>query len=267
MQKKTNIKKVREITSKKFSDFLTYKIRDWNKTDLAVLIQLIDAKQRLKYFSTIKEYLSKEDYAFALKTTYLKTSGLNDPNAPIKLDELIKYFNAIDKKVLMGKDYDIYKKLPDEVTIYRGTNVKEYHDAISWTIDKKVAIWFYQKYESKGNVFKAKISKQYIMCYLNKDAGMDEDEVLVNPHYIRDIEPLEDEDMKVPIPYYIEEKCGGSKSINLDFAIQETLRIKEELFKQQGILINEESTKELLNSILSGEFYRLLEEAGLSTFF
>lgn len=261
MQKKTNIKKIREIAFKKFRTFFTYEVRDWNKTDLTVLIQLIEAKQRLKFFSTIKEYLSKEDYVLALKTTYLKTSGLNDPNAPIKLDELIKYFKAVDKKTLMGKDYNIYKDFPDEVTIYRGTSVKEYHDAISWTIDKKVAIWFYQKYESKGSVFKAKIPKQYIMCYLNKDAGIDEDEVLVNPNYIRDIEPLEDEDMEVPIPYYIQEKGEGTKIINLDFAIEETLRIKKELAIQQGIFIDEETTKKVLNSIMSGEFYRLIEEA------
>lgn len=94
----------------------------------------------------------------------------------------------------MEEDYNKFLELPKEVEIYRGTTNKEYVPAISWTLDRKRAIWFYQKYEKVGTVFKAKIKKEDIICYLDRTA-CGEKEVIVDYENIYDIEELKKQEI------------------------------------------------------------------------
>ncbi len=68
-------------------------------------------------------------------------------------------------------------ELPDKLTIYRGT-VADDEDGISWTLDKKMAKFFANRFDTNGVVKTAVISKMAALYYTN---GRGEKEVIYNP--------------------------------------------------------------------------------------
>jgi hypothetical protein len=56
---------------------------------------------------------------------------------------------------------------------------KDNKQAVSWTLDNKVAIWFSHRFShgtNEGEVWEREISKDKILCYFNNE----EQEVIVN---------------------------------------------------------------------------------------
>jgi hypothetical protein len=72
------------------------------------------------------------------------------------------------------------------ITIYRGEGEKSthYEDAFSWTIDKKVATFFANRFRDKGKVYKAQVKIDDIIDYLD---GRSESEVLVRSKNLQNI--------------------------------------------------------------------------------
>lgn len=144
-----------------------------------------------------------------------------------------------DAKTLMKEDYNKFLELPEEVEIYRGTINREYIPAISWTIDKKRAIWFYQKYEKVGTVFKAKIKKEDIICYLDETA-CGEKEVIVDYENIYDVEELKKDEINQKVTINNEEKFV----VNTDYVVVATQYLLNSL-AQFGILPKKELAEEI----------------------
>ncbi len=124
-----------------------------------------------KYFKYInKKYkLSVEAFSEAVKNSY--TCGRMLRNS-------FRYFN--NKKynwlsVASDEEKEIYKSLPDRVTIYRGTNIAEATAAkrdmnFSWTLDRVVAEFFAFRFGSvlpPRVVIETEISKDEIKAIFN----------------------------------------------------------------------------------------------------
>lgn len=139
----------------------------------------------------------------------------------------------------MEEDYQQYESLPNIVTIYRGSNNKSDYKSISWTIDKKRAIWFYKKYESKGCVFEAKINKNDIKCFLDKST-CNEKEVVVDYKKIYDVKKLSSSEVNKE--YDFSEYMNDN--VNFDYAILATQNMIELLMHFKII-----PTKELIEEI------------------
>ena len=100
-----------------------------NITQLLMMINQTYYSAFLKY---TYEYMSAKDLAETLKTVWLMTEFPNY-DANFKKTEFIKLFTMADKKILMEKeDYAFYTRLPETVTVYRGTKY-ENEKAFSWT--------------------------------------------------------------------------------------------------------------------------------------
>ena len=78
-------------------------------------------------------------------------------------------------------------KSPEVVEVYRGITDynKKYVKALSWTLSKKTAEWFADRFSSKGIIYKALIPKEHILAYFN---GRNEKEIVLDPKYLQDIE-------------------------------------------------------------------------------
>lgn len=78
----------------------------------------------------------------------------------------------------------------DVITIYRGEGDKStyYEDAYSWTTDIKIARFFAHRFDSVGNIFRAKVKKEDIIDYL---PNRGESEVLVFSDKLFDVEKIE----------------------------------------------------------------------------
>lgn len=112
-------------------------------------------------------------------------------------------------------DYEVYKNFPEVVVIYRGTSKGNSKNAISWTVDKNRAIWFYKKYDSKGTVLEAKVNKKDILCYLDQTA-CGEKEVIVNYKNIYDVTELPKEEREKELD--LEQFNSGN--MNIDYVME-----------------------------------------------
>lgn len=243
---KSNIEQVINLIEYRYSKNLILPINK-EDADLNIIIQSIEPEYRMLVFNDIYKFLDEQEYCMGLKESYIKTEGINTINAKLPLNETLNLFKMADSKTLMDKDYNTFLELPEEVEIYRGTTNKKYIPAISWTIDKERAIWFYQKYKMEGTVFKAKIKKENIICYLDKTA-CGEKEVIVDYENIYDIEELEKNEVNQKVTIGNENQFV----VNTDYVIAATQYLLNSI-AQFGILPSKE---------LAEEIYKTYQERG-----
>ncbi len=210
------LQKIIDLIDTKYSEHLDRPI-NFPNADLYLIIQNINPKSRLYIFKEISSLLTDEDYCFGLRTAYTKTSGLNNEDAKITLDEILDLFKNANLKVLMDLDYEVFNNLPEIVTIYRGTSQGNSKKAISWTIDKDRAIWFYKKYDSKGTVLEAKVNKKDIICYLDQNA-CGEKEAVVDFKKIYDVKEISKEEMDKELDF----KQFQNGNVNTDYVVEAT---------------------------------------------
>lgn len=235
---KSDIKSIINLVQNKYFQNLILDIDEVN-TDLCMIIQSIEPEYRMVFFNDTYKFLDREDYCIGLKESYIRTEGINTINAKLPLKETLNLFKIADPKILMKEDYNKFLELPEEVEIYRGTTNKEYIPAMSWTIDKKRAIWFYQKYEKVGTVFRAKIKKEDIICYLD-ETSCGEKEVIVDYEKIYDVEELKEDEINQKITINNEEQFVA----NTDYVVAATQYLLNSL-AQFGILPRKELAEEI----------------------
>ena len=81
-------------------------------------------------------------------------------------------FEGLSQDMIMTDiELEAFQNLPEEITIYRGTNRNEEFPRFSWSLDREIAKRFDQ-----GRMFIAKIKKSNVIAYF-KNAG--EEEIVV----------------------------------------------------------------------------------------
>lgn len=84
---------------------------------------------------------------------------------------------------MQAENYKLYKALPDQLTIYRGTK-DDYWQGFSWTLDKEKAKWFALRWkmaEEHGFVTEAQVNKSFILGHF---AGRGESEIVTHYEYV-----------------------------------------------------------------------------------
>lgn len=137
---------------------------------LPFIYDMILDDYKLTWFQLCKDYMSREDFAYYLKHSWLDEEDPNqDPT--VSREEVIRYFRQADKQYLMKPD-DLahYQNLPDTLTIYRGVSPHRAKFGLSWTADQNIAMWFKKRYEggSQGQLLTAVISKKHVLAYIDE---------------------------------------------------------------------------------------------------
>ena len=150
------------------------------------LHMMVTKPYALVFLQYISDYLSDQDYADILSSSWLRSENPNlDPNFN-KRTLLSLFKRAVPSMLMDENEYAKYEKLDDTITIYRG--VTSYNEknkkALSWTLDVKVAEWFAKRYGQEGTVYKAQINKEYIYALFD---GRAEAEVIVDPKHLKNI--------------------------------------------------------------------------------
>lgn len=119
------------------------------------------------FFKYTAKYLSKEDFSYFLGSMWTLVEFPNaDPT--VSHAEFLRYFQQADRDVLMDEnDYKKFLNLPDVLTVYRGIKPKGEVRALSWTLSKKKAEWFANRFQPDGVVYRAKIAKEHLLAYFN----------------------------------------------------------------------------------------------------
>ena len=146
---------------------------------LSSIYRLIHESYKLTWFQLCKDYMTDDDYAWYLKSSWLDE---DDPNQDrtVNRAEAISYFKLASKQHLMNRaDLKIYQNLPETITIYRGVSPKRARLGLSWTADKEIASWYKKRYESgiKGQLLTAAINKKHILAYID---DLNEKELIVD---------------------------------------------------------------------------------------
>ena len=151
----------------------------------------------LAFLKYAEPYLSREDFSKMLADIWIRTEAPNlDPN--FKQKELLDLFRKSKQEEMMTEDeIEALRSLPETVLVYRG--VTSYNagkvKALSWTLDRKVAQWFANRFGENGTVYEAEISKQHILSLFK---GRNEWEVIVEPDHLLQLSEALEENMEEP---------------------------------------------------------------------
>ncbi len=136
------------------------------------------------FFSLTNQYLSIKDFSEFLASLWTRVEFPNeDPNVSVK--EFIALFRKADRSFLMKEcEQQLWKTLPERITVYRGINSKGKVKGLSWTLSEDKARWFADRWNGKGIVYKATINKTDSFAYFGTRG---EDEIVLDCNKLHDI--------------------------------------------------------------------------------
>lgn len=118
-----------------------------DKDDIDQILKYAGSRRRFQAFLKIIPKLKGENYWFALKESYTNTDDLYKCRRHIKKAFMRK---EPGKTKLMNKEELLYlKKLSKRIVVYRAMTERELKNknfGVSWTTDRGVAEFFYNKY-------------------------------------------------------------------------------------------------------------------------
>lgn len=127
----------------KYSELLNQKLELIDKAEsFDLLMYMINKPYKLFFFDINKHVLSKETYNQQLKEIWCLTEFPNaDKN--VSTNESLELFKNADKTIIMDKEeLSKFQHLPDEIIIYRGTHKRNNSNALSWTDNYEIALWY-----------------------------------------------------------------------------------------------------------------------------
>ncbi len=119
------------------------------------------------FFKMTKEFVSVEDYSSFLGSMW---THIEFPNVDVNIPKIqfISLFKKADKEYLMDeKEFEIFKNLPEEFTVYRGVRGRGKVQGLSWTLSMEQARWFADRFEPTGKVYRARIKKEDVLAYFS----------------------------------------------------------------------------------------------------
>ena len=142
------------------------------------LYMMINDPYKLLWVYMAAYCMSEKDIAEYWADAWVRSENPNqDVNVP--LENAVEAFKMSDEKHLMTKeDYKVFKAIPETITLYRGVMKGHAVDGLSYTADKKNAIWFALRH-NKGDskLIEITVPKDYVLAYFNT---RDEDEYVVD---------------------------------------------------------------------------------------
>lgn len=151
-----------------------------DRSDLRRIYMLVGTAWKLTWLKFIKPYLNLHDFSELLADCWTAEENPN-MDANVSISTAIKWFKEADKQVLMSdEEYEYWKNIPKEITLYRGVSPKRKPFGLSWTDNEETAKWFQGRFatgNNKGKLLKVVAKKEHCLCYLN---GRGEEEFVLN---------------------------------------------------------------------------------------
>lgn len=132
---------------------------------------------RMLYLSLAFPYLTKKERSEIMHEVWISVENINN-NVNVSQMEILKMLRRCNSKHLMGQEnYEVYEKLPDTFTVYRGLQENAQEDGLSWTLSKDVAEWFANRFDNEGKIIEKVIHKSEVIAYFN---DRDEEEIVLD---------------------------------------------------------------------------------------
>lgn len=125
---------------------------------------------KLLFVKMCQELLSDKELAEYLADAWVTE---DNPNMDVNVSrrEALELFKKCKKTYLMTpEDYQYYKNLPDQITVWRGVGVGRTKYGLSWTDDEEKAKWFMNRWNAageQGTMLRATVDKKDVVAYFN----------------------------------------------------------------------------------------------------
>jgi len=175
----------------KFKDSVIKRLKK-SKNPIEILF-LLNKPYYFTFLDHIQKYLSDDDLGGFLRSVWEYSEYTNEytnTDAVLTKEELVKLFRRSTKNKLMDKEeLDVLKKLPERLTIYRGTTTVNSKDVkvFSWTLSRNSAEWYAQRFDDDvQNIFQAELPKDGVLAYFSTD-----EEIIADPYQLENIQLIE----------------------------------------------------------------------------
>jgi hypothetical protein len=185
--------KMVQITKENYEKHIDELIERMEKYDkIFNILFMVNKPYRLTFLIMIKDYLDEEEYNTVLQDSWTDTEYPHQ----CKTNDLVALFNRAKPELLMEEnELARFKELPDTVVVYRGTqSSKAKIKGLSWSLSREKAEWFSKRFKLNGKVYEATITKERIYAYFGSRG---EEEVVLNPRYLKNIKEVEKDDRKI----------------------------------------------------------------------
>ena len=189
---------------------------------------LLTKSYLLSFLELAEKHLSPEDLSQLLRNTWVRVEFVSD-NPVFTKAQFSKLFRKCDPAFLMTADErDMLKRLPDEVTIYRGVRKgSKKVKGMSWTTDLKTADFFSRRFmdgHCRGDVYKATIHKSDILaCFQERN----ENEIVVDARRLQRITKLNQRDLEKHLKKPLDQTISDAAELNKVQAMGTKNRISE----------------------------------------
>lgn len=139
--------------------------------DLNKIVFLHERPYRLEAFVEHSSEVSDETYWSAFASIWIDTENFFQNHSQWH-EMLLQRPNS--HLMMSAEEIQYLNKLPDEVTIYRGTKYAK--NGMSWSVSKDRAKWFANRVG--GSLYVTTVHKENIFAYFNR---RDEDEIVIDP--------------------------------------------------------------------------------------
>lgn len=151
--------------------------------DLRRLFSILRTPYLIAFLDYIQEFLTDKEFSERLGT-FWNVVEYPHQHGIMKLVKMWKRANP--KDVMMPKDYELFQKLPETLTIYRGLQGKKSSvRGLAWSLEQKKAEWFANRWNHKGKVYQARIAKKDCFAFYEEES-----EVVVNPYCLKNVQLL-----------------------------------------------------------------------------
>lgn len=141
------------------------------------IVFCVSKPYRILYLYLAFPYLTKKERSEIMHEVWISVENINN-NVNVSQMEILKMLRKCNPKYLMGQEnYEVYEKLPDTFTVYRGLQENAQKDGLSWTLSKDVAEWFAGRFENDGEIIEKTVHKAEVIAYFN---DRDEEEIVLD---------------------------------------------------------------------------------------
>lgn len=150
--------------------------------DYSHYIWLHERPWRLTAFLDICHEMSDDEYFPLLGQVWIDSENIHQ-----MFDEWCQLLqDNYEGARYMGSEDDIavLDSLPDEVTIYRGFTHNGGEKGLSWTLDRKMALFFARRFGASSRIATGRIAKDKILAYLS---GRGEAEIIAFYSDVQDV--------------------------------------------------------------------------------
>ena len=146
---------------------------------------------RLQAFLNIHSQLNAQEYYRLLSAVWIDGEGQYINHGVWA--HLLRFRPSESRHFMEDDEVEAHLKLPETLKVYRGTKLPdEYPRGISWTTDRKKAIWFANRFRRKDQpayLYTLKVQRNDVFAYLTRRG---ESECLImpqvaNPHTVLEL--------------------------------------------------------------------------------